>query len=46
MQKSPKDYVLQPGADPPGRRLHARHGFTENRDLSIGMAMWLGREGD
>ncbi|MBY9075162.1 GNAT family N-acetyltransferase [Nocardioides sp. WL0053] len=31
-------------ADPPGRRLYARHGFAENRDLSIGMAMWLGRE--
>lgn len=28
-------------ADPPGRRLYARHGFTERRDLSIGMAMWL-----
>jgi len=31
-------------ADPPGRRLYARHGFTEKRDLSIGMAMWLGRD--
>ena len=28
-------------ADPPGRRLYARHGFTEDRDASIGMAMWL-----
>ena len=28
-------------ADPPGRRLYARHGFTERRDLSIGMALWL-----
>ena len=30
-------------ADPPGRGLYARNGYTENRDLSIGMAMWLGR---
>lgn len=28
-------------ADPPGRRLYARHGFTEDRDASIGMALWL-----
>jgi GNAT superfamily N-acetyltransferase len=28
-------------ADPPGRRLYARHGFTENRELSIGMARWV-----
>jgi GNAT superfamily N-acetyltransferase len=28
-------------ADPPGRRLYARHGFAEERDRSIGMAMWL-----
>jgi GNAT superfamily N-acetyltransferase len=28
-------------ADPPGRSLYARHGFTEDRDASIGMAMWL-----
>ncbi len=28
-------------ADPPGRRLYARHGFTEERDRSLGMAMWL-----
>lgn len=28
-------------ADPPGRRLYARHGFTEKREKSIGMAMWL-----
>lgn len=28
-------------ADPPGRRLYARHGFTEDRDRSIGMARWL-----
>jgi GNAT superfamily N-acetyltransferase len=28
-------------ADPPGRRLYARHGFTEDREASIGMARWL-----
>jgi GNAT superfamily N-acetyltransferase len=28
-------------ADPPGRSLYARHGFTEDRDASTGMAMWL-----
>jgi ribosomal protein S18 acetylase RimI-like enzyme len=28
-------------ADPPGRKLYARHGFSENRDASIGMARWL-----
>ena len=28
-------------ADPPGRRLYARHGFTKKREASIGMAMWL-----
>src|SRR4051812_31176494 len=29
-------------ADPPGRKLYARHGFTEDREASIGMARWLG----
>jgi len=28
-------------ADPPGRALYSRHGFTEDRDASIGMALWL-----
>lgn len=28
-------------ADPPGRRLYARHGFTEDREVSIGMARRL-----
>ncbi len=28
-------------ADPPGRALYASHGFTEDRDASIGMALWL-----
>jgi len=43
--KAPPDAFVSLMADPPGRRLYARHGFTENRDLSIGMAMWLGRDG-
>ena len=29
-------------ADPPGRKLYARHGFIEDRDRTIGMARWLG----
>ena len=28
-------------ADPPGRRLYARHGFAERREVSVGMARWL-----
>ena len=28
-------------ADPPGRRLYARHGFTETAPGSIGMALWI-----
>jgi GNAT superfamily N-acetyltransferase len=28
-------------ADPPGRKLYARHGFTEDREASIGMALWV-----
>jgi GNAT superfamily N-acetyltransferase len=28
-------------ADPPGRKLYARHGFTEDRDRSVGMARWI-----
>lgn len=41
---APPDAFVSLMADPPGRRLYARHGFTEKRSLSIGMAMWLGRE--
>jgi hypothetical protein len=29
-------------ADPPGRRLYARHGFAETAPGSIGMALRLG----
>jgi GNAT superfamily N-acetyltransferase len=43
-EEAPPDAFVSLMADPPGRRLYARHGFTENRDASIGMAMWLGRE--
>lgn len=43
-ERAPKDAFVSLMADPPGRRLYAQHGFTERRDLSIGMAMWLGRD--
>jgi GNAT superfamily N-acetyltransferase len=42
-EQAPPDAFVSLMADPPGRRLYARHGFTEERELSIGMAMWLGR---
>jgi len=42
-RRAPADAFVSLMADPPGRRLYARHGFNERRDLSIGMAMWLGR---
>lgn len=28
-------------ADPPGRRLYTRHGFTDTAPHTIGMAVWL-----
>ena len=40
---APPDAFVSLMADPPGRRLYESHGFTERRDRSIGMAMWLGR---
>ena len=40
---APADAYVSLMADPPGRRLYERYGFTERRDLSIGMAMWLRR---
>lgn len=43
---APPDASVSLMADPPGRRLYAQHGFTEKRDLSIGMAMWLGSDDD
>lgn len=30
-------------ADPPGRALYAKHGFTEQPELSAGMGLWNGR---
>jgi GNAT superfamily N-acetyltransferase len=32
-------------ADPPGRRLYERHGFTETAPASVGMGRWLDRDG-
>ncbi len=43
-RRAPADAFVSLMADPPGRRLYARHGFSERRDLSIGMAMWLGHD--
>ncbi len=43
-RRAPADAFVSLMADPPGRRLYARHGFSERRDLSIGMALWLGRD--
>ncbi len=43
-RRAPADAFVSLMADPPGRRLYARQGFSERRDLSIGMAMWLGRD--
>ena len=43
-EAAPPDAFVSLMADPPGRRLYARHGFTEDRDASIGMAMWLREE--
>lgn len=40
-EQAPGDAFVSLMADPPGRRLYARHGFTEDRDRSIGMALWL-----
>ena len=40
--RAPRDAFVSLMADPPGRRLYARHGFTEDRSASIGMAMWVG----
>lgn len=45
-QAAPPDALVSLMADPPGRRLYSSHGFTERRDLSIGMAMWLHRSED
>jgi ribosomal protein S18 acetylase RimI-like enzyme len=39
---APKGAYVNLLADPPGRRLYARHGFTETAPRSIGMALRLG----
>ena len=38
---APPDAYVTLMADPPGRKLYARHGFTEDREASIGMALWF-----
>lgn len=43
-EAAPPDAFVSLMADPPGRRLYARHGFTERRDLSMGRAVWLHRD--
>jgi GNAT superfamily N-acetyltransferase len=40
---APADAYVSLMADPPGRHLYARQGFAEDRERSIGMAMWLDR---
>jgi len=39
--RAPKDAFVSLLADPPGRRLYARHGFVESAPDSIGMALLL-----
>lgn len=40
-EHAPRDAFVSLMADPPGRALYARHGFTDDRNASIGMARWL-----
>jgi GNAT superfamily N-acetyltransferase len=40
-EQAPGRAYLSLFADPPGRKLYARHGFVEDSDRSIGMARWL-----
>jgi GNAT superfamily N-acetyltransferase len=40
-EHAPADAYVSLMADPPGRALYARHGFVEDRAVSIGMARWL-----
>lgn len=42
-EQAPPDAFVSLMADPPGRRLYRRYGFTERPELSVGMARWLGR---
>jgi len=39
--QAPKGAFVSLLADPPGRRLYARHGFVESAPDSIGMALLL-----
>ena len=39
--RAPKGAFVSLLADPPGRRLYARHGFVESAPDSIGMALLL-----
>jgi GNAT superfamily N-acetyltransferase len=40
-QRAPAGAFVSLMADPPGRALYARHGFTADRNGPIGMARWL-----
>lgn len=40
-ERAPAGAYVSLMADPPGRALYARHGFTEDRTASVGMARWL-----
>jgi hypothetical protein len=40
-QEAPPGAYVNLLADPPGRRLYARHGFTETAPRSVGMARFL-----
>ena len=39
--RAPKGAFVSLLADPPGRRLYARHGFAESAPDSVGMALLL-----
>ncbi|WP_116112409.1 GNAT family N-acetyltransferase [Austwickia chelonae] len=39
-EDAPEGAFVSLMADPPGRPLYAKHGFSERRDLSMGMAIW------
>jgi ribosomal protein S18 acetylase RimI-like enzyme len=40
-QETPRGAYVSLMADPPGRRLYERHGFTETAPASVGMAFWI-----
>ena len=41
--ESPPGRFVTLMADPPGRALYAKHGFTEAPEFSAGMGLWNGR---